>query len=144
QRFGALLVETDGAVTPAEVEAIYRTQLAALRLHVTQQKPALALPDPVTELIAMPQPAMCLKGNWLIDPPKDCASSPSVTLFGPKAQHRMFVVSDRARLAEAIRRGVAQAACELSADRSTPEGQQRAEELCVLTESFVAAGVQSR
>jgi hypothetical protein len=142
QRFGPLLVETDGAVTPAEVEGIYRTQLAALRLHVTKQKPALTVADPVTEIIAMPQAAMCLKGNWLVDPPKDCASSPSVTLFGPQGQHRMFVVSDRARLAEAIRRGIAQAACELGVDRSTPEGEKRAEELCPLTQSFVDAGVQ--
>lgn len=142
QRFGPLLVETDGAVTPAEVEAIYRTQLAALRLHVTKQKPDLTVPDPVTELVAMPQAAMCLKGNWLLDPPKDCASSPSVALFGPQGQHRMFVVSDRARLAEAVRRGIALAACELGADRSTPEGLKRAEELCLLTQSFVDAGVQ--
>ena len=142
QRFGALLVETDGAVTPAEVEEIYRTQLAALRLHVTKQKPALDIPDPVAELVAMPQAAMCLKRNWLADPPKDCAASPSVTLFGPQGQHRMFVVSDRARLADAIRRGIAQAACELGTDPSTPEGQKRAQELCPLTDSFVAAGVQ--
>jgi serine/threonine protein kinase len=143
QLFGKLRVETDGAVTPAEVEAIYQTQIAALRLYVTQQKPALVVPDPVTEIVAMPQAAMCLKGNWLVvDPPKDCASSPSVTLFGPQGQHRMFVVADRARLTEAVRRGIAQAACDLGVDRATPEGRQRAEELCPLTESFVAAGVQ--
>ena len=53
----------------------------------------------------------------------------------------LFSLYDRARLADAIRRGIAQAACELSADLTTPEGRQRADELCPLTESFVAAGI---
>jgi serine/threonine-protein kinase len=140
KRFGPVLVETDGAVTPDEVGQIYRTQLAALRLHVTQQKPALDLGEPVTELVAMPRAAMCLPRNWNMDPPKDCASSPSVTLFGPRQQHRMFVVSDRAQLTEAIRRGVAQAACELHPPL-TPDQEGRYREICALTEQFIQAGV---
>ncbi len=142
QRFGNLLVETDGEVTPAEVEAIYRKELAALRLHVTRQKPALEIPDPVTEIVAMPQAAMCLKRNWGVDPPKDCALSTSVTLFGPQNQHRMFVVSDRAQLAEAIRRGVAQAACDLQPAGPAPDQQQRYAQICELTEQFIQAGVR--
>jgi serine/threonine protein kinase len=142
QRFGNLLVETDGEVTPAEVEAIYRKELAALRLHVTRQKPALEIPDPVTEIVAMPQAAMCLKRNWSMDPPKDCALSTSVTLFGPQNQHRMFVVSDRAQLAEAIRRGVAQAACDLQPPGQAPDQQQRYAQICELTDQFIQAGVR--
>jgi hypothetical protein len=139
QRFGSLLVETDGQVSPAEVEEIYRTQLAALRLHITQQQPALEIPDPVTQIVAMPQAAMCLKRNWSMNPPKDCVISPSVTLFGPQNEHRMFVVSERAQLAEAIRRGVAQAACDL---HQTPEQQERDRQICELTEQFIQAGVR--
>jgi serine/threonine-protein kinase len=139
QRFGALVVETDGQVSPAEVEAIYRTQLAALRLHLTQQQPGLEIPEPVTQIVAMPQAAMCLKRNWLVDPPKDCATAPSVTLFGPQNEHRMFVVSERAQLAEAIRRGVAQAACDL---HQTPDQEARYRKICELTEQFVQAGVR--
>jgi hypothetical protein len=142
QRFGKLLVETDGEVTPAEVEAIYRKELAALRLHITRQKPALEIPDPVTEIIVMPQSAMCLKRNWSMDPPKDCALSTSVTLFGPQNQHRMFVVSERAQLTEAIRRGVAQAACDLQPPGQTPDQQQRYVQICELTEQFIQAGVR--
>jgi serine/threonine protein kinase len=138
QRFGALLVETDGEVTPAEVEASYRTALEALRAHVKKQKPALEIPDPVNEIVAMPQAAMCLKRNWSMDPPKDCAISPSVTLFGPRGEHRMFVVSDRMQLADAIRRGVAQAACDLQ-PAPTPEQQQQ---ICALTDQFIQAGVR--
>ena len=140
QRFGPLLVETDGLVMPAEVEAIYARELAALRLHITKQKPALEIPDPVTEIVAMHQAAMCLPSNWNMMPPRDCATSPSVTLFGPRKEHRMFVVSDRAQLVEAIRRGVAQAACDLRARAELPEKQ--AQEVCELTEQFIQAGVR--
>ncbi|HSK01816.1 MAG TPA: serine/threonine-protein kinase [Kofleriaceae bacterium] len=142
QRFGPLLVETDGEVAPAEVAEVYRTQLAALRLHVTQQRPGLEIPDPVTQIVAMPQAAMCLKRNWNMDPPKDCAISPSVTLFGPQGELRMFVVSDRAGLADAIRRGVAQAACDLHPPLETPDQQERYRQICELTEQFIGAGIK--
>jgi serine/threonine protein kinase len=138
QRFGSVLVETDGEVSPAEVWTIYSTELLALRELVARKDPKLTVPDPLTEIIAMPQAAMCLKRNWGgVDPPKDCALSTSVTLFGPQNQHRMFVVSDRAQLAEAIRRGVAQAACELQPARPTPEEQQRYNQICELREQFI-------
>jgi hypothetical protein len=143
RRFGPLLVETDGEVSPAEVEAIYARELAALRLHITQQKPALTIPDPVTEIAVMPQAAMCLKRNWNdFDPPKECALSPSVALYGPRGEHRMFVISNRAQLADAIRRGVAQAACELRPPEQTPELKERYRQICELTDQFIQAGVR--
>jgi hypothetical protein len=143
QRFGSLLVETDGEVSPAEVESIYRKELAALREHVKRGKPGLEISDPVAEIVAMPQAAMCLKRNWSnIDPPKDCATSSSVTLFGPRAEHRMFVVSNRAQLAEAIRRGVAQAACDLHPPLETPDQEERYRQICALTDQFIQTGVR--
>ena len=142
KRFGPLLVETDGEVAPEEVERLYRDQLEALRAHVKRQKPALEIPDPVTEIVAMPQAAMCLKRNWSMDPPKDCATSPSVTLFGPRAEHRMFVVSDRMQLAEAIRHGVAEAACDLQPSGQTPEQQEQLRQVCELTDQFIQGGIQ--
>jgi serine/threonine protein kinase len=142
QRFGPLLVETDGEVTPDEVAKTYADQLAALRAHVKRQKPTLEIPDPVTEIVAMPQAAMCLKRNWSMDPPKDCSTSPSVTLFGPRGEHRMFVVSDRMQLAEAIRRGVAQAACDLQPSGQTPEQQEQFRQVCELTDQFIQAGIR--
>jgi serine/threonine protein kinase len=143
QRFGPLLVETDGEVSPAEVESIYRAELESLRAHVKRSKSSLEIPDPVTEIVAMPQSAMCLKRNWNdIDPPKDCAISSSVTLFGPRAEHRMFVVSNRAQLAEAIRRGVAQAACDLHPPLEAPEQEERYRQICALTYQFIQAGVR--
>lgn len=139
QRFGPLLVETDGQVTPAEVAEIYQTQLAALRLHLSERQPGLDIADPVTEIVAMPRAAMCLTENWSgIVPPKDCASSPSVTLFGPRKQHRMFVASERGLLTDAIRRGIAQAACELH----PPPSPEQEKALCALTEQFIQAGVR--
>jgi serine/threonine protein kinase len=142
QRFGPLLVETDGEVTPTEIAELYRRELEALRAHIARQKPGLEIPDPVAEIVAMPQAAMCLKGNWNMAPPKDCASQPSVTLFGPRAEHRMFVVSNRMQLADAIRHGVAQAACDLQPSGATPEQEQRNRQICELTEQFIQAGVQ--
>ena len=142
QRFGALLVETDGEVSPAEVEALYRAELGALRAHLARQKPPLEIPDPVTQIVAMPQAAMCLKRNWNMDPPKDCALSPSVTLFGPQNEYRMFVISSRAQLADAIRRGVAQAVCELHPPVRTPDLEERYRQLCELTDQFVQAGIR--
>jgi hypothetical protein len=141
-RFGPLLIETDGGVAPAEVEAIYRTQLEALRAHLARQRPGLEIPEPVTEIVAMPQTALCLKTNWNMTPPLDCASSPSVTLFGPRGEHRMFVVSDRAQLTEAIRRGVAQAACELHPPLDTPAQKEQNRQLCELTDQFIQAGLR--
>ncbi|HWO24847.1 MAG TPA: serine/threonine-protein kinase [Kofleriaceae bacterium] len=143
QRFGAVLVETDGEVSPDEVWTIYQKELAALRDFAAQKAPKLDIPDPLTEIIAMPQAAMCLKRNWGgMDPPKDCALSTSVTLFGPQNQHRMFAVSDRTQLVDAIRRGVAQAACDLQLAGPTPADQQRQAQVCELTEQFIQAGVR--
>ncbi len=140
RRDGALLVETDGRVSPDEVHRIYRDELAALRAHLERQQPGLEIPDPVTQIVAMPQAAMCLETNWSMKPPLDCATSRSVTLFGPQKEYRMFVVSDPMQLVDAIRRGVAQAACDLRARLEAPEAQAR--RICELTEQFVQAGVR--
>ncbi|MGN6105703.1 MAG: serine/threonine protein kinase [Kofleriaceae bacterium] len=142
KRYGALLVETDGGVTPDEVSQAYQTALAALRLHVTRHRPALEVPDPVGQLVAMPSTSFCSPSIWFhLKPPNNCQSTLFITPFGPQNQHRLFVVSDRARLEEAIRGGVAQAACDFApVDHGTPEGQKRWEEICGLTRSFLEDG----
>ncbi len=46
------------------------------------------------------------------------------------------------QLAEAIRRGVAQAACELQPSGQTPEQQEQFRQVCELTDQFIQAGIR--
>jgi serine/threonine-protein kinase len=136
---GKQLVETDGAVEPAEVATLYTSTLGALRLYLEASRAdarfSIADPvaDPVDVLLAVPASAMCEPTAYLDhQAPKDCASALSATAIGARGTHRLMVVSDRARLIPALRRGVAQAACEFSPEQDN----QRVREICDLTSRF--------
>ncbi len=131
---GKQLVETDGAVEPAEVATLYTSTLGALRLYLEASRAdaRFSIADPVDVLLAVPASALCEPTAYLDhQAPKDCASALSAIAIGARGTHRLMVVSDRARLIPALRRGVAQAACEFS-----PEQDQRMREICDLTSRF--------
>jgi tRNA A-37 threonylcarbamoyl transferase component Bud32 len=110
-----LRVETDGAIEPAELAELYATTLRALRAYARGTAGALEIADPVDVLLAVPARALCEPTAYLDrQPPNGCASALSATAIGAKGTRRLMVVSDRARLIAAVRRGVAQAACDFS------------------------------
>jgi len=132
---GKLLVETDGKVEPDEVARLYASTLGALRLYVTanQAGAKLEIADPVDVLLAVPAGALCEPTAYLDHlPPRDCASALSAGAIGARGTHRLMVVSDRSQLIPALRKGVAQAACEFSPVKDTKQMR----EICDITSRF--------
>jgi tRNA A-37 threonylcarbamoyl transferase component Bud32 len=129
-----LLVETDGAVEPAELAKLYTSTLGALRLYLKASRPDVKLAgDPIDVLLAVPAAALCEPTAYLDhQAPKDCASALSATAIGARGTHRLMVVSDRAQLIPALRKGVAQAACEFSPEQDN----KRVREICDITNRF--------
>ncbi|HET7503805.1 MAG TPA: serine/threonine-protein kinase [Kofleriaceae bacterium] len=133
-----LLVETDGAIEPDELAAMYASTLGALRNYVESQlaDARLAIGDPVDVLLAVPAGALCEPTAYLDrQAPRDCAAALSAIAIGARGTHRLMVVSDRAQLIPALRRGVAQAACEFSPVEDT----RRVREFCDATSRFAGA-----
>jgi tRNA A-37 threonylcarbamoyl transferase component Bud32 len=132
---GKLVVETDGAVDPAELARLYTSTLDALRLFVHTApggNRALDIADPVDVLLGVPAAALCEPTAYLDhQPPANCATASAATAIGAKGTRRLMVVSERARLIEAMRRGVAQAAREFS-----PVEEARLPEIRDLTTRF--------
>jgi hypothetical protein len=115
---GKLTVETDSAVEPAELARLYTSTLDALRLYVKQARPnqPLEIADPVDVLLGVPAAALCEPSAYFDgQAPRNCAAAQWATAIGARGTHRLMVVSDPARLVEAVRHGVAEAVCEFSA-----------------------------
>jgi tRNA A-37 threonylcarbamoyl transferase component Bud32 len=132
---GKLVVETDGQVPPGELARLYASTLAALRAYVQTQHLSgqVSIPDPIDVLLAVPAAALCEPTAYPVDqPPKNCATAPWAIAIGAKGTRRLMVVSDRAQLVPALRRGVAQAACELA----PVEDNQRMREICDVAGRF--------
>jgi tRNA A-37 threonylcarbamoyl transferase component Bud32 len=133
---GALRVETDGAVEPDELARLYTATLDGLRTYVRtagrSRAPALEIPDPVDVLLAVPAAALCEPTAYLDhQAPSNCATAGWATAIGARGTHRLMVVSDRAQVGAAVRRGVAQAVREFS-----PVADERLHELKELTARF--------
>jgi tRNA A-37 threonylcarbamoyl transferase component Bud32 len=133
---GRLRVETDGAVDPDELARLYTGTLDALRAYVRTAgaagAPALEIADPVDVLLAVPAAALCEPTAYFDrQAPPDCATAGWATAIGARGTHRLMVVSDRAQLSDAVRRGVAQAVREFS-----PVADERLHELQDITARF--------
>jgi hypothetical protein len=114
---GKLVIETDGTVEPDELGRLYQSTLDALRLYVKQSQlgDKVQLADPVDVLLGVPARALCEPSAYLDhQAPPRCATALSATAIGARGTHRLMVVSDRAQLISAMRKGVAQAACDFS------------------------------
>jgi serine/threonine protein kinase len=134
---GKLVVETDGSVEPAELAQLYAGTLGALRAFARAEHiDKLDAAEPVDVLLAVPAAALCEPSAYLDhQAPKDCASAVSAIAIGARGTHRLMVVSDRARLSSALRRGVAQAACEFS----PVEDNQLVRRICDVTGRFAGS-----
>jgi tRNA A-37 threonylcarbamoyl transferase component Bud32 len=132
---GKLVVETDGKVEPAELAAHYASTLRALQVYAKAKllDSTLEITDPVDVLLAVPAIALCEPTAYLDhQAPKDCMSVVSATAIGARGTHRLMVVSDRSQLDPALRKGVAQAACEF-----TPvQEPKQLREICDVTSRF--------
>jgi hypothetical protein len=132
---GKLVVETDGAVEPEELARLYRSTLDALRLYATNSRlgSKVQIPDPVDVLLGVPAAALCESSAYLDhQAPPHCATALSATAIGARGTHRLMVVSDRAQLIPALRKGVAQAAC----DFSPAEDNKLVREICDVASRF--------
>jgi len=119
---GKLRVETDGKVEPDELAKLYAGTLEELRPFVKAELAKaklvgaqLEIGAPVDVLLAVPAGALCEPTAYLNhQTPEHCETALSATAIGAKGTHRLMVVSNRAQLVSALRKGVAQAACEFS------------------------------
>ena len=136
---GKLVVETDGAAEPADLARLYTSTLDTLRLFAkTDSRFAgkVEIPDPVDVLLAVPARALCEPSAYLDhQPPKNCASLLSATAIGARGTRRLMVVSDHAQLVPALRKGVAQAACEFS----PVDDNKLVREICDVTARFAGS-----
>jgi hypothetical protein len=135
QTVGKLVVETDGTVEPSELARLYTSTLGALRAYVqaNQGGGKLEISDPIDVLLAVPPAALCEPTAYLDhQAPQNCASLLSATAIGARGTHRLMVVSDRAQLVSALRKGVAQAACEFSPEKD----DKRMRRICDVTSRF--------
>ncbi len=139
---GKLRVETDGKVEPDELAKLYAGTLEELRPFVKAELVKAKLVDaeleigaPVDVLLAVPAAALCEPSAYLnLQTPEHCETALSATAIGAKGTHRLMVVSNRAQLALALRKGVAQAACEFS---PVPvEDTKLSREFCQITRRF--------
>jgi len=134
--FDEVLIESTGTVKPAELASIYQATLASLRERGKAKQIEFA--DPLQEIVSIPQMAFCEPSAYLDrKAPGDCARLGAVAVIGPKGQHRLLVIDDPRRLAEAFAIGVADAVCSFEpVETSTQQGKKRWEAVCEITEQF--------
>lgn len=131
KRFGPLLVETDGTLTPDEVFSSYKAALDSMRAFGPKAGAAFEVIDHV---VVLPQTMLCKSSLFPGDLPKDCATARSEPTFGKANNaHMLLVANERAGLAEAMRAGLAAAVCvfqpaDLAADR--------VDAICAMTKRF--------
>jgi tRNA A-37 threonylcarbamoyl transferase component Bud32 len=133
-----LVVETDGEVAPAELASLYINTLGALRIFAAEHRvdPQREIAEPVDVLLGVPARALCEPTAYLDHlAPANCSAALSATAIGARGTHRLMVVSDGARLALALRQGVAQAACEFSPVIDAA----RLSQICEVTARFAAS-----
>jgi serine/threonine protein kinase len=132
---GTLAIVTDGTVTPDQVSTAFETELARVQQQIddalaAKGKPPRKLPVRIHELYAVPQSALCMKSAYVLAPPDDCGSAAFAIVVGDQSEAgknatepRLYLVA--ARLPEAIKGGVEQAACDAVYD-----GSKESVEIC--------------
>ena len=118
-----------------ETTTIERPAMAVARPGFTRSsdRPIISPSSFLRPGIGVPASALCEPTAYPgIGVPPDCAKARSQTAIGARGTHRLMVVSDRARLADAVRRGVAQAAC----DFPPSEDVKLIRQVCDITARF--------
>lgn len=131
KQFGRLLIETDGTLTPDEVYTSYSAALKSMRGF---EPNAGATFDVIDHVVVLPQPMLCKSALFPGDLPKDCATSRSAPTFGKANNaHMLLVANERAKLADAMRTGVAAAVCVFQPADLAPD---RVDAICAMTKRF--------
>jgi hypothetical protein len=142
---GDLSIVTDGTVDPEALARRYRDEVERVQQRVdaglaAAKQPPIKL-EPVHELYAVPQSALCMKSAYTDDSPcpNDCASVAFVHTIGDRSPTginatapRLYLVNSR--LDVAISGGVARAACLAAYDKSNTA---RTNQICDLVEARV-------
>jgi len=137
KQVGSVFVETDGKVSPEEVEVTYEAILQELKEFEPKVE---GRRDLVDEIVAIPQAQLCNPGIFRASQ-KACNPSDTATtaLHGEKRQ--LLVSDDKATLADNMRVGVAHAMCEFQLllpenDSGTPEVVKKLDAICEMTKRF--------
>lgn len=131
ERFGPLLVETDGTLTPGEVHRSYTATLDRMRAFAPNAGAKLEV---IEHVVVLPQRMLCNSALFPGDLPKDCTTARSEPTFGKgNNAHMLLVANERAGLADAMTAGLAAAVCvfqpaDLAADR--------VDAICAMTKRF--------
>ena len=135
-----LLVETDGKITPQQVEQAYRTTLAALEKFDPAVKARFRVIDTI---VAIPGTKLCdpsiMRASRL---PCDEEATVAVTAVGTGGAHTLILDDRGDELARTMRIGVAQAVCDFQPaylDAARDADRDLLKQVCDLTERFQAA-----
>jgi len=134
-QIGSLRVVTDGTVTPQAVAKAYREEVARAQKRVdlglaAKKQPPATVPDPVKEVYAVPQAALCMKSAYIRDDyiPSNCSTAPSAIAAADRAgstAFRIYVVAGR------IREGFAAAVADITCSNQ-PDSSVRSIMICDL------------
>ncbi|HEY1811292.1 MAG TPA: serine/threonine-protein kinase [Kofleriaceae bacterium] len=109
KRFGPVLVETDGRVTPDRAYAELEATIEAFRAAVTD---APVRPDLIDHVIVLPQAMLCQAKLYPgQQPPRECATALGEVTFGANGSRRLLVADDAGQLRDAMSAGLVQAVC---------------------------------
>ena len=120
ETFGKRLVETDGSVTPKELEQAFDAALAELRAYQPAGGSALEIPALVfDEIVAVPRSAFCnpkLYEAYPKNKPADCKTSGGSITLDTNGSRLMVIVGERPRLAASMRDALVQVVCRFQSD----------------------------
>jgi len=131
QQFGHVLVETDGKVTPEQVQTVMMKTLGDLRDSADGVAAQL---DVIDHVVALPQKQLCqpklYPGGRI---PDDCLTARSEPTFGAASSHMLLVSDDASALPDAMRAGVATAVCVF---QPANLGSDQVDKICAMTKQF--------
>ena len=128
-----VLFETDGVLTPEELGEAYRASLAALEAVNNRG----AKTRVVNAVVAIPRDALCSDKIRRTTREQCLASDVAVTAIGNRGTHVLLISNDRSQLLPNMRRGLAQAVCDLQPNYTNSLTALTA--ICEMTKQFTGA-----
>jgi serine/threonine protein kinase len=108
-RFGHVLIETDGKLTPRQIDDELVKVLDVMRGAAKQASADL---DVIDQVVALPRPKLCDSKLYPKDgTPPNCATALAAATFSPSGVRIMLLSDDASILPDSIRAGVAEAVC---------------------------------
>ncbi len=140
--FGKRLVETDGSVTPKEIETAFDAALAELREYHPGSAAPVEIPELVfDEIVALPRSAFCNAKLYEAYPnykPANCQVLGGSIVLGTDGRRLMAVVGDRPKLAASMRDALVQVVCRFQSDDAFSTS------VCTRAEEWAKSGSSDR